>query len=434
MNGVNEKVCDVAVVGAGPAGIAAASAAAEAGASVVLLDDNPAPGGQIWRGGVGMGDHPEATRWLERLNAGRTTILSGTRVYHAESGALWAESDEQEQRVRFGRLVLATGARELFLPFPGWTLPNVVGAGGLQALVKSGLPIENKRVMVAGTGPLLLAVAACLSEKGAQIACICEQAPLARLGRFAMTLAAFPGKLREGARLRLAARKAPYRTGCWPVAALGKERVEAVRVSQGSHEREIACDYLACGFHLVPNLELPRLLNCRVAAGYVEVDEWQQTSAPGVYCAGEPTGIGGVELSLVEGQIAGYTAARREEAAKRLFAQRARYRKLVPAMQEAFRLRPELATLAKPDTIFCRCEDVPFERMQEHHSWKAAKLHTRCGMGPCQGRVCGAAAEHLLRWAVSTARPPVFPVSCAGLASLGRAGDSPESSGPPSGG
>jgi len=415
---VTERKCDVAVVGAGPAGIAAAISAAESGAQVLLLDDNPAPGGQIWRGGAKGSHHPEAGLWLERLSNSQVTLLRGSRVFHAEGGLLQAESDDAVYQLRFGSLILATGARELFLPFPGWTLPNVVGAGGLQALVKSGLPIAGKRVVVAGTGPLLLAVAAYLSERGASVTNICEQAPASRLGAFALAMIAFPGKLREAARLRFLARQGRYLTSTWPAAAIGKESLQAVRISQNHRIRELECDYLACGFHLVPNLELARALGCRINDGFVEVNHLQETSRPGIYCAGEPTGIGGMELSLLEGQIAGFAATRQGEAGKRLFAARTRYKKLVPAMRETFRLRPEIASLGQPDTLLCRCEDVSLERVRNHNSWRAAKLHTRCGMGPCQGRVCGAAAEFLFGWTVESSRPPIFPVACASLAKV----------------
>jgi NADPH-dependent 2,4-dienoyl-CoA reductase/sulfur reductase-like enzyme len=201
MDSVIQRTFDIAVIGAGPAGIAAAVAAAESGARVALLDDNPAPGGQIWRGGAKASHHSQARHWLDRLSNSSVSVLSGTRVFYAHNGALEAESDDSLWQILHGKLILATGARELFLPFPGWTLPNVVGAGGLQAMVKSGLSIKGKRVVLAGTGPLLLAVAAYLSEHGANVLCICEQASFSQLCAFAPTLAAFPSKLIEALQL-----------------------------------------------------------------------------------------------------------------------------------------------------------------------------------------------------------------------------------------
>src|SRR6202161_1066171 len=160
MDSVKHLRFDVAVVGAGPAGIAAALAAADSGKSIGLMDDNPAPGGQIWRGAQIAPRKSAASIWFDRLNKSAVQIVRGARVFHAANGELAAESDDSVIQISCGKLILATGARELFLPFPGWTLPNVMGAGGLQAFVKSGLEISGKRIVVAGTGPLLLAVAA----------------------------------------------------------------------------------------------------------------------------------------------------------------------------------------------------------------------------------------------------------------------------------
>jgi NADPH-dependent 2,4-dienoyl-CoA reductase/sulfur reductase-like enzyme len=418
MDSVAQRSFDVAVIGAGPAGIAAAVAASESGARVALIDDNPAPGGQIWRSGPHPAHHREAGHWLDQLSKSGVTLMAGTRVFYVQNGALEAESDHSLCQLLYGKLILATGARELFLPFPGWTLPNVFGAGGLQALVKSGLPVEGKRVVIAGTGPLLLAVAAYLSERGAEVLCICEQAPSSALRAFTLAMASFPGKLVEAAQLRFRSRRAPYLTSSWPVAAIGQKRLQSVQISDHRRVKEIACDYLACGFHLIPNLELARALGCHVTEGSVEVSEIQETSQPGVYCAGEPTGIGGMELSIVEGQIAGYAAAGRIISTKQLLRTRARYRKVVKAMKKAFALRPELATLAKSDTLLCRCEDISLADAQKHASWRAAKLHSRCGMGPCQGRVCGAAAEFLFGWTMDSSRPPIFPVRCSSLAAI----------------
>jgi NADPH-dependent 2,4-dienoyl-CoA reductase/sulfur reductase-like enzyme len=409
---------EIVVVGGGPAGIAAAVAASQTSKSVALIDDNPRPGGQIWRHGVSA-SHPAAAKpWFERLAKSRVHLICSARVFYANGHSLEAETDDSRLQVQYHKLVLATGARELFLPFPGWTLPNVMGAGGLQAMVKSGLPMEGKRVVVAGTGPLLLAVAAYLSGHRAKVVCICEQATSLSLARFGLGMFAFPHKAIEATVLRYKSRRAKYLTGSWPVAAIGRDSLEAVSISEKGEIRDIPCDYLACGYHLVPNTELAQMLRCRLKEGFVETDEFQQTSQPDVYCAGEPTGIGGVELSIVEGRIAGNAAANSTDAAAEFFPMRSRYRRAAEAMKKAFRLRPELRALAKPDTLLCRCEDVSFQHVGKYDSWKAAKLHTRCGMGPCQGRICGAAARVLFGWNIESTRPPIFPVHCSSLAAI----------------
>ena len=432
MDKIAQLRCDVAVVGAGPAGIAAALTAAESGSKVVLIDDNARAGGQIWRGSAMAEGPPEdIVRWFDRLSKSGVQFFAGARVFHAQAGILEAETDGSLLQIRFGKLIVATGAREVFLPFPGWTLPNVVGAGGLQALVKSGLPMEGKRVVVAGTGPLLLAVAAYVIGHGAYVVCICEQAALSTLLRFGIRMLAFPRKIGEAVRLRLKSRRASYLTESHVIAAIGQDRLERARISQAGQLRDIPCDYLACGYHLAPNTELPQMLGCSLHEGFVQVDKHQQTTQAEIYCAGEPTGIGGVELALLEGQIAGYAAAGDADSATALLPAKARYRKFVSAMKATFRLRPELAALATDDLLLCRCEDVTVGAVRKHNSWKAAKLHTRCGMGPCQGRVCGTAAAFLFGWNIDSQRPPVFPARCSSLAAMSSVAEEHQTNGGP---
>ena len=404
-----EQSFDVVVIGAGPAGLAAARRAHEAGARVAMLDDNPAPGGQIWRAGK------EPAPWLAGF-----AVLCGSRVIAAPvPGRLTVETLDASFEIGYRALVLATGARERFLPFPGWTLPNVMGAGGLQALAKSGLPVAGKRIVVAGSGPLLLAVARYLRGHGANVAAIAEQAHPAAIRRFAASLAAYPSKLTQAIALRARLLGIPYLTSCWPVTAQGKDKLEAVTLRRGAKTWTERCDYLACGFGLIPNTELAEMLTCRVEAGAAVVDEYQRATAPSIFAAGEVTGIGGLDLALVEGQIAGYTAAGRNTEAARLFPLRRRHRKFAIALEQAFALRPELRQLPAAGTLVCRCEDVSWERIRACSGWREAKLHTRCGMGPCQGRVCGGAVEFLTGWRSESIRPPLFPARVDSLAQSG---------------
>ncbi|HWC99934.1 MAG TPA: FAD/NAD(P)-binding oxidoreductase [Candidatus Sulfopaludibacter sp.] len=402
---------DVVVVGAGPAGLAAACRAAESGASVALIDDNPVAGGQIWRGGAGP-----AAPWIRKIEQHRVEWIAGARVFAVpETGRMALEHFEGNREIGYARLVLATGARERFLPFPGWTLPNVAGAGGLQALAKSGLAIGGKQVVIAGSGPLLLAVAKFMREHGARVVLIAEQADQASLVRFGMGLARYPAKLAQAVQLRAGLWGIPYLTSCWPVAASGTGKLESVTLRRGAKTWTVACDYLACGFGLIPNLELAALLGCRMSETGVAVNEYQETSVAGVYTAGETTGIGGLDLALAEGEIAGFAAAGKPDPARRRFVARAGYRRFAAGLERAFALRQELKELARPETIVCRCEDVPLARVRGCASWREAKLHARCGMGPCQGRVCGGAVEFLLGWKADSVRPPVFPARIESL-------------------
>jgi D-hydroxyproline dehydrogenase subunit alpha len=414
---------DVLVVGGGPAGMAAAARAAESGVRVGIVDDNASLGGQIWRGTPHGDQSEDAARWSERVQGARVTTLCGMRIFdQPEPGVLLAERRNDLFELSYRQLVLATGARERFLPFPGWTLPNVMGAGGLQAMVKCGLPVCGKRIVVAGTGPLLLAVAAYLRKHGADILMICEQASWNSLARFAASLFTRPGKLMQALQLRKELSGIPFAANSWPLAAHGGQTLESVTVSRSGKTETIPCDYLACGFHLVPNIELPRSLGCEVQSGCVRVDELQETTVSKVFCVGEPTGIGGVELSLVEGQIAGLAATGRTTEAKQLFTEREKAHRFARLLERTFRLRGELRSLPSSATVVCRCEDISYSRLRPHSSWREAKLHTRCGMGPCQGRVCGPATEFLFGWDPDSVRPPVFPARVENLAALtGRA-------------
>lgn len=401
---------DVAIVGAGPAGLAAACEATEAGRRVIVIDEAPGLGGQIWR--HRQAAPRAAAGWLARLRASTTTVLQGASVFEAQGRELFVERDGRGLRVTAERLVLCTGARERFLPFPGWTLPGVLGVGAAQALLKSGARFSGKRVVVAGSGPLLLPVAAALLEDGADVRLVAEQAPLERVARFALGLWRSPARLRDAARYRLALGLRPYRSGCWVTEASCGAQLAAVALTDGRRTWTERCDVLCCGYGLVPNAELGRLLGCATDGDALAVDEWQATSVPQVLAAGEPTGVAGVEQALLTGRIAGLVAAERRDRAQALFGARARGRAFAARLSAAFALRPELRTLAGTDTLVCRCEDVPCASLGAGER-RELKLRTRAGMGACQGRVCGPALDFLFGGARDHARPPLVPVPLA---------------------
>lgn len=401
------EYADLLIIGAGPAGMSAALAAASSGARIVLLDDNPLSGGQIWRDGPQAHLPHQARQMRGRLHASsHIRHHPGTRVIACSApNQLLVEDVDHGWLIDYDKLILCTGARELLLPFPGWTLPGVTGAGGLQALIKGGLPVQGERVVIAGSGPLLLASAATAKLNGAQVLRIAEQASLRSVAGFALQLPRWPGKCLQSFTLF----DPQYRTGTHVLEALGNERLEAVRLRQQGKIIELACDRLACGFGLIPNTQLGQALGCELAGTALAVDAWQATSQANLFAAGECTGFGGSELALVEGAIAGHAAVGNTEAARQLWPRRARWQGFARALNSAFRLDPQLKALAKADTLVCRCEDVPYAAIAGHADWRGAKLASRCGMGACQGRVCGGALQYLFDWQPSAPRPPFSP-------------------------
>jgi D-hydroxyproline dehydrogenase subunit alpha len=408
--------CDIVIIGAGPAGMAAALAAAPSGASIAIIDDNPAPGGQIWRDGPSAQVPVAARRMREQLVAcANVRIHSGARVISApDPHTLLLEDAERGWTIQWKKLILCTGARELLLPFPGWTLPGVTGAGGLQALIKSGLPVAGERIVVAGSGPLLLAAAASAHRAGAKVVRIAEQAGLAAVLGFAARLAGSPGKALQA----LALMHPQYRTSSHVIAVQGQGRVESVQLQQGGRRVEIACDRVACGFGLVPNPELGQLLGCSLTLTGLAVDDWQATSQPHIYAAGECTGVGGSERALVQGRIAGLAAVGNQAVAQDLWPERRRWEAFAKRLARSFALDSQLKKLVQADTLVCRCEDVPYAALQACTGWTDAKLHTRCGMGACQGRVCGAATQFLWGWQPPVPRNPLVPARIGTLAAI----------------
>jgi D-hydroxyproline dehydrogenase subunit alpha len=407
----DRRFAGVVVAGAGPAGLAAAVQARKHGAQVVMMDDNPSVGGQIWRSEEAHPSSSRALSWFQKFRTCGAERITGARIIHGDPKrrVLLVEKREDAFEMRYEKLILATGARELFLAFPGWTLPNVMGVGGLQALVKSGLPIEGKRIIVAGTGPLLLAAAAYFRKRGAIVPIIAEQADWRRVAWFGLRLLRSLRKLFQAASLRLALKNTTYLRSCWVEAAQGEGQLRTATLR--THERvwNEPCDYLAIAYGFKANIELPLVMNCRTQRGVVWVDDLQQTSEEGIYCAGECTGVGGVDKALIEGEIAGHAAAGRKDLAERLFKKRKRVHQFAAALERTFALRDELRKLPLDETIVCRCEDVTWCRLRSMYCWRSAKLETRCGMGPCQGRVCGPILEFLLGWHPESVRPPVFP-------------------------
>lgn len=413
---------DLIVIGGGPAGIAAATSAAEAGRAVVLLDSASRVGGQIWRHQHRSELPRSAEGWIRRLEESGTELSMRTSVVDARV-------DQEEIRVVGERIshsrglkriefsgaavVIATGARELFLPFPGWTLPGVYGIGGAQALVRGGLPISGRRVIVAGSGPLLLVTAASLVGAGAEVMLIAEQASFGSLLGFGFSLLRWPRRLLEGGLLRARLSRSRYLLGTYVESAYGNEGVEGVDLVNGEHRWREPCDILCTGYGLVPNTELADLLGCELRDNHaIVVNRYQESSVPRVYAAGEVTGVAGAPGALIEGEIAG-RASVGVRVPQSLLRRRTYEAGFESRLAKSFALDHRLLRRPPPSTIICRCEDVRVELLKPDWSLREAKLFTRLGMGPCQGRICGTAFEQTCGGSASirnSARPPVRPM------------------------
>ncbi|MEU1372620.1 NAD(P)/FAD-dependent oxidoreductase [Streptomyces triculaminicus] len=446
---------DLAVLGAGPAGIAGAVAASEAGLSVALLDASDQTGGQYFRHPASTlrarrphalhHDWPAFARLRGRLEASTTDHLRAHHVWTVtrESADAWtvhaltgADGDgEHPVRIRARAVLLATGASERHLPFPGWTLPGVVAAGGAQAMLKSGLVLPGRRIVVAGSGPLLLAVASSLAAAGAHVPAVVEASGYLGYARHPRALATNPHKLLEAAAhgsVLLRHRVRPL-TRSAVTEAHGTDRVEAVTVTRLDRHwrpvpgtgRRIACDALAVGHGLVPQTELATGLGCatrRTPDGTtaLALDGLQRTSVPGLWAAGETGGVGGWLLARVEGELAGLAVADRLRGrpapggrVAELRRRRDRLRAFADAMAAAHAPGPGWTGWLTDDTEVCRCEEVTAGHVREAVSGLGArdartvKLLTRAGMGWCQGRMCGAAVACLA--AAGTAEGTVPP-------------------------
>jgi NADPH-dependent 2,4-dienoyl-CoA reductase/sulfur reductase-like enzyme len=475
----------LAVIGAGPAGLAATVAAAAHGVRVTLIDSAARAGGQFYRqpaielnAGRPQALHHQWRAW-ERLRdalarhveAGCVTHLTDRHVWLVERQlerqaggadrnaftvhALLGPEQQDPVEVRADAVLLATGGYEKVFPFPGWTVPGVLTAGGAQAMLKGTLAVPGRTAVVAGTGPLLLPVATGLAAAGVEVAALVESADPKAFARRSRALAAQPGKVAEGARYaaQLLRHRVKLLTRHTVVQAHGDDRLEAVtvaaldtdgRVRPGT-ARRIACDTLAVGHGMVPHTDLAETLGCRLDGTDVQVDDEQRTDVPGVWAAGETTGIGGAALSLAEGHIAGRSAAARlngTEPDPRIWApaakSRTKLREFFAALDTVYAPPARWTDLVTDDTVVCRCEEVTGGAIREAVDGLGAgdvrtvKLLTRAGMGWCQGRMCGPAVAGLAGCELTPSRRPFArPVPLGVLARAGEAEADRSAAAPP---
>lgn len=436
---------DVAVVGGGPAGIAAAVKAAECGATVVVLDSGRRLGGQYFRRpplgtGAAAFKHRTGSKAFDSLeqrlshleSQGQVVILTEAHVFAIEKKASFilrarmavGRNGSQVRNLDSKAVVIATGAYDRSLPFPGWDLPGVMTGGAAQALVKGSVSRVPGRTVVAGTGPFLVAVTNTLVEAGVDVIAVIEaNSPTGLLRHLPSASVGWRKSAEVGSFLKVSAEhRIRYLTRSRVVAATGVTSLTSVRVASIDKNwvakgpgKVIPCDTLAIGYGFVPRTELTIQLGCAhlgASAGGVRVaaNPSMETSVPGVLACGETVGVGGADLALEEGIVAGSTAAirvgrciNRDAETRRALKRIRSLRRFARALEKSFSIRPGWADDLTPETLLCRCEEVSVGDVRRSINElgatdsRSVKALTRAGMGWCQGRMCTLTVEEMCR-------------------------------------
>lgn len=452
---------ELAIIGAGPAGMAAAAKAAELGCSAMVVDEQPGPGGQIYRN-TGRAS-PESAKLLgpdyargEILSAAMSApgvdYLPETTVWHVDDeGAVGLSRDGKARSLTARYILLATGAMERPSPIPGWTLPGVMTAGAGQILLKTGTLIPAGPVVLAGSGPLLYLLAWQYLNAGAQIAALLDTTPR---GQFVSALPHLPKALLKydyllkGLSYIRAIRKAgfPFYKGVEQLAAEGSDRLLAVSFRRAGKTSRIECDTLLLHQGVVPNVQITRALECehvwneQQLCWHPRLDQWGGTDKERVYVAGDGGGIAGAIVAENQGSLAALAIAHRLlkiDAPTR----DAMARPFQKAIAGDLRIRPFLDGLYRPaqslrrpadETIVCRCEEVTAGDIRKMVRLgclgpNQTKSFGRPGMGPCQGRLCGLTVSEIIaaergvpvsEVGYYRIRPPLKPVTLGELAAF----------------
>ena len=464
----SESTHDLVIVGAGPAGMSAAIMARTCGLRTLVIDEQPRPGGQIYRNVTAVAptvsrllgpDYRHGAGLAEQLACCGADVHSGAGVWDiARDLRVTVQRAGATYQVHAPQLLLASGAMERPSPIPGWTLPGVLNAGAAQIALKTSAQIPKGRIVLVGGGPLLLLVACQLLKAGARLAAIVQTSPRSNRALawpHAMGALGTPALLAKGLRMLWQLRRAgvPMFRHATGVRIEGDEGVQAVSFTAGGKSQQVQADIALLHHGVVPNTQLSRLLrldhawNPMQLAWQPRVDDWGQTSLDGLRIAGDGAGIGGALAAQAGGAIAAIGAA---FSLGKIDGERAR-RLAQPwraALRRQLRIRPFLDALYRPpewltdctdDTIICRCEEVTAGKVRRMAQLgcegpNQTKFFSRCGMGPCQGRMCGLTVTQVLAKTLARTpaevgayriRAPLKPIPLGSFAALGSEASSP---------
>jgi len=450
------------VIGAGPAGMAAAQTAARHGVRVAVLDEQPHPGGQIYRNvdtspladiGILGKDYLHGQQLVQAFRHAPLDYAANCAVWYLDrSGEVGVVDNGVHRRLHAQYVVIACGAQERPMPFPGWEKAGVMTAGAGQILMKSAAMVPSDAPVLAGSGPLLLLLAWQYLRAGVKIRAIVETtqkwARWAALKHFPRALAA-SDYLFKGLQLVSAIRRAriPWYRQASELGAEGDERLQAVSFRSRDRQQRIETPLLLLHQGVIPSLQLAAAAGCEdrwnetQQCWQAQLDDWGESSQPGIFVAGDAAGIGGARAAWLSGQLAGLQVThklgmlaqqQRNLQARAVRNARDRHLAIRPFLDSWYRVGED--RLLPPDeTLACRCEEVTVAELralarQGCAGPNQAKAFSRCGMGPCQGRFCGATMEQIFAREAApgrqdighfSVRPPVKPVTLGQLAAGG---------------
>ncbi len=453
---------DVIIIGAGPAGMAAAIECGKSGLSTLVLGDQGSPGGQVYRAIERMrpqelaifgDDYRHGQDLAHRFREAKVEYLPGAQVWQIDSDHIVSFLIEEKARqAKAGKTIIATGARERPVPIPGWTLAGVMAATAADVLLKSHGIVPDGRIVVAGSGPLLFLTASRLIEFGVTVSAVLDTTPLSN---YFAALPALPGALRgykyllKGLQMKQRIRRSgtPIFRNVRNIEADGSNAVKAVRFSSNGTNRELKVDTLLLHNGVVPDTQITRQLECVHSWFDTQrywqpvVNQWGDTSETGIAVIGDGAGIAGAKAAEASGHLAGLEAAYQMKAIswQERDRQAAPFKKLIkrekavrPFLDRLFRPASELLVPRDDRTIVCRCEEVTAGDIRKALELGASgpnqlKSQTRCGMGPCQARMCGLTVSEIIAdhrnepvdsIGYHRVRPPIIPITVDQLADL----------------